>query len=112
MLFTLERFCSINAAAKLVEEGPWLSDEKRQEIGELVCGAEPRLQRVSNLNFLEILMATSFLEVNPRVQVEHTVTELITGYNLVELGIRVAQERIYHYPNRIFHGGAMQFNAV
>ena len=31
------------------------------------------------------------MEVNPRVQVEHTVTELITGYNLVELGIRVAQ---------------------
>ena len=30
-------------------------------------------------------------EVNPRAQVEHTVTELITGHNLVELGVRVAQ---------------------
>ena len=35
-----------------------------------------------------------FLEVNPRVQVEHTVTELITGYNL-RIRIRVAQEKAY-----------------
>mgnify|MGYP001438669402 FL=1 len=32
-----------------------------------------------------------FMEVNPRIQVEHTITEMITGHNLVELGIRVAQ---------------------
>jgi biotin carboxylase len=31
-----------------------------------------------------------FLEVNPRVQVEHTITEMITGVDLVKLGIRVA----------------------
>ena len=32
-----------------------------------------------------------FLEVNPRVQVEHTVTEMITGHNLVQSGIRIAE---------------------
>lgn len=31
-----------------------------------------------------------FLEVNPRVQVEHTITEMLTGHDLVKLGIRVA----------------------
>ena len=34
-----------------------------------------------------------FLEVNPRVQVEHTVTEMITGTDLVSMGIRVGLGR-------------------
>ncbi|MGB0464229.1 MAG: acetyl-CoA carboxylase biotin carboxylase subunit [Candidatus Poseidoniaceae archaeon] len=90
-----ERFCSIQRRhQKLVEEGPWLSDEKRSEIGDLVCrGAES--VGYKGLATFEFLRDSNgdfyFLEVNPRVQVEHTVTELITGYNLVELGIRVAQ---------------------
>ena len=90
-----ERFCSIQRRhQKLVEEGPWLSDEKRAEIGALVCaGAES--VGYKGLATFEFLRDSNgdfyFLEVNPRVQVEHTVTELITGYNLVELGIRVAQ---------------------
>jgi len=90
-----ERFCSIQRRhQKLVEEGPWLDQAKREEIGNLVCaGAESvgykglatfEFLRDKNDNFY-------FLEVNPRVQVEHTVTEMITGYNLVELGIKVAQ---------------------
>ena len=90
-----ERFCSIQRRhQKLVEEGPWLDEAKRAEIGDLVCrGAES--VGYSGLATFEFLRDANgdfyFLEVNPRVQVEHTVTELITGYNLVELGIRVAQ---------------------
>lgn len=90
-----ERFCSIQRRhQKLVEEGPWLTDEKREEIGALVCkGAEAvGYKGLATFEFLRDANGDFyFLEVNPRVQVEHTVTELITGYNLVELGIRVAQ---------------------
>ena len=90
-----ERFCSIQRRhQKLVEEGPWLTDEKRAEIGDLVCkGAESvGYKGLATFEFLRDANGDFyFLEVNPRVQVEHTVTELITGYNLVELGIRVAQ---------------------
>ena len=90
-----ERFCSIQRRhQKLVEEGPWLDEAKRAEIGDLVCrGAESVGYRgLATFEFLRDANGDFyFLEVNPRVQVEHTVTELITGYNLVELGIRVAQ---------------------
>ena len=90
-----ERFCSIQRRhQKLVEEGPWLSDEKREEIGALVCkGAESvGYKGLATFEFVRDANGEFyFLEVNPRVQVEHTVTELITGHNLVELGIRVAQ---------------------
>ena len=90
-----ERFCSIQRRhQKLIEEGPWLSDEKRAEIGALVCsGAESvGYKGLATFEFLRDANGDFyFLEVNPRVQVEHTVTEMITGHNLVELGIRVAQ---------------------
>ncbi|MGB0611463.1 MAG: acetyl-CoA carboxylase biotin carboxylase subunit [Poseidonia sp.] len=90
-----ERFCSIQRRhQKLVEEGPWLDDAKRAEIGDLVCrGAESvGYKGLATFEFLRDANGDFyFLEVNPRVQVEHTVTELITGHNLVELGIRVAQ---------------------
>ncbi|RZD43277.1 MAG: acetyl-CoA carboxylase biotin carboxylase subunit [Methanobacteriota archaeon] len=90
-----ERFCSIQRRhQKLVEEGPWLDEAKRAEIGDLVCrGAESvGYKGLATFEFLRDAHGDFyFLEVNPRVQVEHTVTELITGYNLVELGIRVAQ---------------------
>ena len=89
-----ERFCSIQRRhQKILEEGPWLSEEIRREIGEkVVAGAKAVGYR--GLATFEFLRDSSgdfyFLEVNPRVQVEHTVTEMITGTDLVSLGIKVA----------------------
>ena len=89
-----ERFCSIQRRhQKLLEEGPWLSDEVRAEIGSRVCeGARTVGYRgLATFEFLRDKHGEFyFLEVNPRVQVEHTITEMITGVDLVKLGIRVA----------------------
>lgn len=89
-----ERFCSIQRRhQKIIEEGPWLSEEVRKELGsKVVAGAEA--VGYKGLATFEFLRDSDgefyFLEVNPRVQVEHTVTEMITGVDLVSLGIRVA----------------------
>jgi len=89
-----ERFCSIQRRhQKLLEEGPWLSDEVRAKIGSKVCEGA-RAVGYRGLATFEFLRDKNgeffFLEVNPRVQVEHTITEMITGVDLVKLGIRVA----------------------
>ena len=89
-----ERFCSIQRRhQKLLEEGPWLSEAVRAEIGSKVCEGA-RSVGYSGLATFEFLRDKHgefyFLEVNPRVQVEHTITEMITGVDLVKLGIRVA----------------------
>ena len=89
-----ERFCSIQRRhQKLLEEGPWLSEEIRAQIGSRVCeGARAVGYRgLATFEFLRDKQGKFFfLEVNPRVQVEHTITEMITGIDLVKLGIRVS----------------------
>jgi len=89
-----ERFCSIQRRhQKIIEEGPWISEEERQDIGsKVVAGAEAIGYR--GLATFEFLRNSNgqfyFMEVNPRVQVEHTVTEMLTGVDLVSLGIIVS----------------------
>ena len=89
-----ERFCSIQRRhQKIIEEGPWLSEEVREELGaKVVAGAEAvGYKGLATFEFLRDADGEFyFLEVNPRVQVEHTVTEMIAGVDLVSLGIRVA----------------------
>ena len=89
-----ERFCSIQRRhQKIIEEGPCISEEERQDIGsKVVAGAEAIGYR--GLATFEFLRNSNgqfyFMEVNPRVQVEHTVTEMLTGVDLVSLGIIVS----------------------
>lgn len=89
-----ERFCSIQRRhQKILEEGPWISNSERKEIGsKVVAGAEAIGYR--GLATFEFLRNSEgefyFMEVNPRIQVEHTVTEMLTGIDLVSLGIIVS----------------------
>ncbi len=89
-----ERFCSIQRRhQKLVEEAPWLTEDVREDIGNRVCeGARSVGYRgLATFEFLRDKHGEFyFLEVNPRVQVEHTITEMITGVDLVKMGICVA----------------------
>jgi pyruvate carboxylase len=93
-----ERDCTVQRRhQKVVERAPasYLSPEQRAGL----CHAALRLARAAgyqNAGTVEFLMdvedgAFYFIEVNPRIQVEHTVTEEITGVDLVKAQIRLAE---------------------
>ncbi len=90
-----ERDCSLQRRhQKLWEEAPSpaLNDSERQRIGELVAAAMRKLRYrgVGTVEFLYENNEFFFIEMNTRLQVEHTVTEMITGIDLVVEQIRIA----------------------
>ena len=91
-----ERECSIQRRhQKLLEESPSaaLSDKLRRKMGTIVIDAAKAVQ-YSNAGTFEFLMDPAghfyFMEANTRLQVEHPVTEMVTGIDIVKEQIRIA----------------------
>jgi acetyl-CoA carboxylase, biotin carboxylase subunit len=111
-----ERECSIQRRyQKLIEESPspYITPEKRSEIGQLVVQAARAVQ-YSNAGTMEFMVDDRghfyFMEMNTRIQVEHPVTELVTGIDLVKEQIRIAGgEPLGYTQNDIaFRGNALE----
>ncbi|MEQ9092601.1 MAG: pyruvate carboxylase, partial [Miltoncostaeaceae bacterium] len=118
-----ERDCTIQRRHQKVVElapSPRLDHERRSA----VCNAAVRLMAeagYSGAGTVEFLMDADsgefhFIEVNPRVQVEHTVTEVVTGIDIVKAQLRIAQgaeigssgSGVPSQPSVALNGSAMQ----
>ena len=92
-----ERDCTIQRRMqKLVEEAPSpiLSDEQRKEMGNAAVRAAKavKYENAGTIEFIYDLNTNDFyfMEMNTRIQVEHPVTEMVTGVDLVKLQLKIA----------------------
>ena len=112
-----ERECSIQRRnQKLLEESPSiaLTDEMRDYVGKLAVKAAKAVH-YSNIGTVEFLLdlATNefyFMEINPRVQVEHGVTEAVTHVDLVRTQIKIAAGEPLEFTQKDvkFYGHALE----
>ncbi len=111
-----ERECSVQRRhQKLIEEAPSavLTDKQRKKLGATVVEAARAVQYANAGTFEFLLDAQGnfyFLEVNTRLQVEHPVTEFITGIDIVKEQIRVAagEKLAFRQSDIEFRGHAME----
>ena len=111
-----ERECSIQRRhQKLVEESPStaLSSKLRKRMAEAAL-AGARAVRYQNAGTIEFLLAPDgrfyFIEMNTRIQVEHPVTEMVTGLDLIKEQIRIAAGEPLGYAQEAigFRGHAIE----
>jgi acetyl-CoA carboxylase biotin carboxylase subunit len=108
-----ERECSIQRRRqKLIEEAPahGLSHDLRHQLHEAAVKLGKAL-RYRSLGTVEFLLDKKnrfyFIEVNPRIQVEHPVTEMVTGVDIVKEQIAIALgEKMQVFPDEILPRGA------
>lgn len=112
-----ERECSLQRRnQKLLEESPSiaLTQDMRERVGQLAVKAAKSVH-YSNIGTVEFLLDLSnnefyFMEINPRIQVEHGITEAVTGIDLVRTQIRIAAGEALEFSQKdiTFTGHAIE----
>ena len=117
VIHLFERDCSIQRRnQKLIEiaPSPQLNEDQRNYIGDLAVKAAKAVG-YKNAGTVEFLLGTDdnfyFMEMNTRLQVEHTITETITGIDIVQEQIRIASGKTlgYKQENVSYRGFAIEF---
>ena len=109
-----ERDCSVQRnKQKMIEESPCLliTEEQRKELGNIAIKAANAINYV-NTGTIEFLMDSQhnfyFMEMNTRIQVEHTVTEMVTGIDLVKAQVKVASGENLPFNDIQINGSAIE----
>ncbi|CAM4144550.1 acetyl-CoA carboxylase biotin carboxylase subunit [Lacicoccus alkaliphilus] len=113
-----ERDCTVQRRMqKLVEEAPSpvLSEAKRREMGETAVRAAKSIDYIGagTIEFIYDLNDDNFyfMEMNTRIQVEHPVTEMITGIDLVKMQLKIAMREVIPFTQEdiTFNGHAIEY---